>query len=210
MDAGAEDGTMKTEKSMIATVGLMATILAACPSEPEYPVLPPASNTVAVPPPVVSSAPPAPVVCDGLSQGQFTAIFAQRQTTEAPGMKPEGAVVCGNVQQGQKVEGTTVLLQPGMCYTVLANALPNVTELNIALVADATAIGATPALANLTAQPLAVDSETGPMSTIGAKTACYRPPIPLFPIPAKLVITAAGGSGPVGAQIFSKKAPGAF
>ena len=202
---------MKIEKSMIATVSLLAAGLAACPSEPEYPVQPSASNTVVVPPPVASSAPPpAPVVCDALSQGQFTAIFAQRQPTEAPGMKPEGAVVCGTVQQGQKVESTTVLLQPGMCYTVLANALPNVTELNIALVADATAFGATQAFANLTAAPLAVDSETGPMSSIGAKTACIRSPVPLLPVPAKLVVTAAGGGGPVGAQIFSKKAPGGF
>jgi len=200
---------MKTEKSMIATVSALAMFLAACPSEPEYPVQPVTSNTV-VAPPVESAPPPAPIACDGLSQGQFTAIFTQRAATEAPQMQREGSTICGNVQQGQKVESTSILLQPGMCYTVLANGLPNITELNVALIADATAIGATPALAQLTAQPLAVDSDAGPMAAIGAKTACYRSPIPLFPVPARLVVTAVGGSGPIGAQLYSKKAPGGF
>ncbi len=199
---------MKIEKSMIATVCVVAASMAACPSEPEYPVQPAPSNTVAVPPVASSSPPPAPVACDALSQSNFAAIFAQRAPTEAKGMQPEGNPVCGTAGEGQVVEGTSVFLQPNMCYTVLANGLPNVTELDVSLVVDATAVGAMPAVAALAAQPLGVDSDTGAMATVGSKTACIRNPLPLFPVPAKIVIKARTGAGPVGAQLFSKKVPG--
>jgi len=62
-----------------------------------------------------------------------------------------------------------------------------------------------PALAALNIKPvLAVDAETGPTGSIGAKQSCYQWP---FPIPAavKVTVKARTGTGPISAQLYSRK-----
>ena len=51
--------------------------------------------------------------------------------------------------------------------------------------------------------PLAVDSETGAMGTIGPKQNCYRWQLPV-PAPVKVVVKARNGAGPIGAQVYSR------
>jgi hypothetical protein len=122
-------------------------------------------------------------------------------------MEPEGGVVCGVVaQDGGTVTGPTFFLQPGFCYTVLGNALPNVSELDLSFMADLTAAGVPPALAALANAPIAVDSDTGAVAAIGGKGSCYKWPWPV-PGAVKLVLKARIGSGPVGAQVYKKKQP---
>ena len=122
-------------------------------------------------------------------------------------MEPEGGVVCGLVaQDGGSVTGQTFFLQPGYCYTVLGNGLPNVSELDLSLVADLTAAGIPPAFAALASAPIAVDSDTGAMAAIGAKNNCYKWPWP-FPGAVKLVVKSRIGSGAVGAQVYKRKQP---
>jgi hypothetical protein len=118
-------------------------------------------------------------------------------------MTTEGGVVCGNVPEGGKVSGPSFFLAQGKCYTVVANGLPNVTEIDVALMIDGAAVGLPPAIVAMAATPLAVDSETGAMGTIGPKTNCYKWALPI-PAPVKVVVTARNGSGPIGAQVYSR------
>lgn len=198
---------MKTGKSMILAAFATTAALAGCPSEPEYPVQP--SNTVVVPPPPASTPAPTATVpaptggCDALSQGQFMTIFTARAPAEAAGMQAEGGTVCGTVPEGGTVQGASFFLEQTKCYTVLANGLPNVSEVDVSLVIDATAVGMIPALAAMAATPLAVDSTTGAMAVIGGKP-CYKWALPI-PAPVKVVVKARQGAGAIGAQVYSKK-----
>lgn len=192
------------------TLAVVATSLVACSSKPDFPETPP-PDAGPPPPPVMVDAgpppPPTPTGCDAVQSGAFASMFTGRVTAEAPRMEPEGGVVCGVVaQEGGTVTGPTFFLQPGYCYTVLGNALPNVGELDLAFVADLTAAGIPPAFAALANAPIAVDSDTGTMAAIGPKNNCYKWPWP-FPGAVKLVLKARIGSGPVGAQVYKKKSP---
>ena len=183
-----------------------AAALVACHSEPEFPETPTPDAGVQPPPVVVAdAAPPPPTTtgCDGVQQAAFSSIFAGRLATEAAKMEPEGGVVCGVVPEGGVVTGPSFFLQPGYCYTVLGNSLPNVSEVDLSLLADLTAAGVPPAFAALANAPLAVDSDTGAMAAIGAKT-CYKWPWP-FPGAVKLAVKARVGGGAVGAQVYKKK-----
>lgn len=194
---------MKIEKSMIATIAvasLAATLAFGCKKkEPEY--VEPAPVPTPAPTPVV--APPPDTGCDALSMTTFSGIFASRSAIEAPKMTTEGGVVCGNVPEGGRVSGPSFFLQQGKCYTVVANGLPNVTEIDVALMIDGAAVGLPPAIVAMAATPLAVDSETGAMGTIGPKANCYKWALPI-PAPVKVVVTARNGSGPIGAQVYSR------
>ena len=193
--------------AIVAVIGLST---AACSSKPDFPETP--TPDAGTPPPVmvVDAGPPppvAPVGCDAVQGAAFASIFAGRIATEAPRMEADGAVVCGVVgQEGGTITGPTFFLQPGYCYTVLGNALPNVSELDLAFVADLTAAGIPPAFAALANAPIAVDSDTGAMAAIGAKNQCYKWPWP-FPGAVKLVVKSRIGAGPVGAQVYKKKSP---
>ena len=116
-------------------------------------------------------------------------------------MDTEGAPVCGTVStEGGTYDGPTFFVQPGFCYTVLANSLPNVTELDVQIVADPTAAGIPPARAALATQPIAVDSDSGTAAAIGSGANCFKWPWPL-PLGVKLGLKSRAGSGPLGAQL---------
>ncbi|EYF00890.1 hypothetical protein [Chondromyces apiculatus] len=202
---------------LIATTAMLT---AGCGSQPEFATNDqlPATNTtatVAAPQPVATTptvatatatatVPAGPATCDAVQSLSLTTMFQGRAAAEAPKMQPEGSPICGVVTEGQTVSGNTFVLQPGNCYTVLAQGLPTVTEVDVQLELDLAGGGA-PALAALNIKPmLAVDPDTGPSGAIGAKQSCYSWP---FPIPGavKVVVKARQGSGPVAAQVYSRK-----
>ncbi len=110
------------------------------------------------------------------------------------GAKPLGSVLVGNFQAGQTLEAQ-VQLQPQKCYTVVATALPPVTELNVQFVA----ISPIPNVAPV----LATDSDTGTVAVIGKKPNCYKWPFPLA-APVKLVMQVTAGSGLAAVQVYEK------
>lgn len=193
-------------------VVLAAAAVAGCGSKPEFatndqlpvasaaPPPAPAPSTAAPPPP------PAPAPCDAVQSLAMTTMFQGRAATEAPRMQPEGTAICMVVPEGQTASGQTFMLQPGFCYTVLGQALPTVTEVDVQIELDlAGGGGLPPALAALNLKPmLAVDSETGPSGAIGAKQNCYAWPWPI-PAAVKVVVKARTGAGPVAAQVYSRK-----
>ena len=196
--------------ALIAVAGLIAVGCGG--SQQEFAPEPVPTTTATPPPPPPTTAtvaeptpPPAPAVCDAVQSLAMTTMFQGRATAEAPRMNAEGAPICGVVPEGQTVSGPTFMLQPGMCYTVLAQALPTVTEVDVQLEIDLAGGGMPPALAALNIKPvLSVDSDAGPSAAIGAKQACYTWPFPL-PATVKVVVKSRAGSGPVAAQVYSRK-----
>jgi hypothetical protein len=138
-------------------------------------------------PPPAGQAQPIDASAAAAAQGLITQLAA----AQAPaGAKPLGGLLAGNFSQGSSLE-TQVQLQSGKCYTVVGAGLPNVTELNLQLVAVMPPI------------VMAQDQSTGNQAVLGPKPNCYKQALPV-PVSAKLVITVAGGSGIAGAQIFEK------
>ena len=198
----------------LTCVALLGASVIGCGSDPEFapqPTPPDAGVDAAPPPPPedagTDAAPVGAQPCDGTMTLAVTSMFEGRRKAEAPNMEPEGSPVCHTVPEGQEASSQTVMLQPGFCYTILGQALPNVTEIDLKLVLDPVAGGLPPALAALGGNPLlAQDSLSGNTTSIGAKKDCYRWAFPI-PGPAKLQIKARTGSGPVAAQIYKKKVP---
>jgi hypothetical protein len=191
----------------------LAAVAAGCGGEPEFAPQPgpPDGGVDAAPPPaptpsVVAPPPPTSGPCDSVQSLALTTMFQGRAASEAPGMQPEGAVICGNVPEGQTVASQMFMLQPGFCYTFLAAALPTVTEVDLQVELDlAGGGGVPPALAALNLKPvLAVDTDTGAQASVSAKQNCYQW---AFPVPAavKMVVKARTGTGPVAAQAYKKK-----
>lgn len=110
------------------------------------------------------------------------------------GAKPLGAPLAGTFQTGQTLE-TQIQLQPQKCYTIVATALPPVTELNVQIVA----LSPIPAMAPV----LAADSDSGPTAVLGKRPNCYKWPFPL-PAPVKVVLQVVAGSGLAAAQVYEK------
>lgn len=128
-----------------------------------------------------------------------------RAGADAPGMKPEGPEVCMNVPEGQAVSTQVgLMLEPGYCYTVLAQGGPGVTEVELKLALDITG-ALPPALAAFAANPtLGVDSETGSSASVGGKQSCI-PWSGLIAGLAKATATAKSGTGPISLQVYKKK-----
>ena len=144
-------------------------------------------------------APPAGPVAQRLDATAAAAIrpvldqLAKDQTQ--PGAKPVGETLVGNFGTGQTLE-TQVLLQPNKCYTVVATALPPVTDVNVQLVLMTPLPGMTPVLA--------VDQDSGPTAVLGKKATCYKWMFGNIPASAKVVVQVTGGSGLVAAQTYEK------
>lgn len=117
-----------------------------------------------------------------------------KQETQ-PGSKAIGETLIGNFAQGQSLD-VPIQLQPNKCYTVVATALPPVTEVNVQLQLQTVLPGMAPVLA--------IDQDTGPTAVLGKKTTCYRWMFGVIPAPAKVVVQVVGGSGLVAAQAYEK------
>lgn len=205
-------GTARASSIIVA----FALACNACGSEPEFAETPvPDAGAQPTPPPTATAPPPAPdggapapaVVagpCDPNQSLALTTMLSGRAAAEAPGATPEGPPTCGVVGEGQSATGPTLTLQQNVCYTVLAHALPPVTEVDVLIEADVAAAGVPPAFQAAIPKLLAQDADSGEKAAIGAKGTCYKNPWP-FPLMVKLVAKARTGSGPVAAQLYKKK-----
>ena len=111
-----------------------------------------------------------------------------------PGAKPLGSTMVANFQPGQTIE-TQIQLQPGKCYTVVAAALPPVTEVNVKFLA--------PALMGATGMVVAEDKDTGTQAVLGRMPNCYTNPAPI-PVPMRVVLEVKAGQGLAAAQVYEK------
>ena len=186
------------------TVLLMLTaVTTACgggETQVEQPLPPPPTPPPPPPPPPAPTTQTGP--CDATMQVALqTAIEAREKAELTFGMKKEGTFGCELVAEGGMMT-VAVSLQPGRCYTALANSFPNVSEVDLFLKPN---LGPSPPplLASFAGMVMAQDSETGPIASIGAGKNCYKNP---FPVPgaAVLEVKARTGSGPVAVQVYSK------
>ena len=193
---------------LCSSLGL-ALVVGGCGEEKPaaVPVTPVATATAV---PTATAAPTAPTPapaaqagpCDTvMSSALQTAIQTRAKTELSWGMKAEGAFVCETLPQGGSAKVATNL-QPGRCYTFVAESYPNVTELDLFIKPN---FGPTPpaVLAAVANTVLAQDGDNGPRATIGKGKNCYKWP---FPLPAAVVVeaTARAGTGPVAVQVYSR------
>jgi hypothetical protein len=151
----------------------------------------------AAPQPAAATPPPAaaPSGADAATAAMVSAALHPRAANEARGMKEDGPAIGGMLQEGGTLTQEFMLL-PGKCYTILAQGLPPIAELDMQLAAK-------PLLPNLPLAVLAADSTTGPSSSIAPGAKCYKNPF-FVAAPVILTVKATRGSGPAGAQVYSK------
>jgi hypothetical protein len=191
----------------IVGLGVAMAVLACGNNKPDAPA--PASGPPPLPPVVDAGPPPASFApCDAVQSSAMTAALQARAAGEAPGMKPEGAALCGVVGEGGEVASAPFMLEQGYCYTVLGEGLPPVVEVDMVLKLDLQPAAGMPVLPPLVAlgqSPLMVDTMQGLHAGMGMKNGCYQWTLPL-PAQAKIVVKSAkGGPGPVAAQLYKKK-----
>jgi hypothetical protein len=132
---------------------------------------------------------------DATAAAAVQPILNQLAKTQAPpGAKPLGSAMVANFQQGQTIENQ-IQLQPGKCYTVVAAALPPVTEINVRFVAVSLIPG--------TGMVLAEDKQTGTQAVLGQQPACYKNAAPIA-VPMRVILEVAGGQGLAAAQVYEK------
>jgi len=117
----------------------------------------------------------------------------QLAATDAPGAKPIGSPVVGMFQPGQQLE-STITMQPGKCYTVIAVGT-GMSDLKVQLTAATPVPGMNPVLAQ--------DQTTGPQAVVGKAPNCYAWALPL-PGSAKVITTAVDGQGIAAVQVYEK------
>ena len=149
--------------------------------------------------PAVGSAPApvstTPVAPDPALVAAVTPMLTQLAASQTvAGSKALGSALIGNVGGGQVLE-QQIMLQPNKCYSVVGAGMPPISELNVQLVAIAVIPGMAPILAT--------DQDVGPSATLGKKPNCYKWALPL-PASVKVVVSAAGGQGVAGAQVYEK------
>lgn len=199
----------KTTCALAAVIIMALPTMLGCGGDPPPPPTTPTTLPPPPPPPPVPPPPPpapaAPTACDSVMQLGLSTMLKGRAEAEAKGLKAEGAEVCMNVPEGQAATSQVgLMLEPGMCYAVLAQGGTGVTEVELKLLLDLQG-AVPPALAALAANPtLAVDSETGASASIGAKGSCYAWAGPIAAL-AKVTATAKTGTGPIALQVYKKK-----
>ena len=160
---------------------------------PGAPGAPAAAPTPAAAP-APAPAPAAPAVTGAATAAAVRLVLTPRAGTEAKGMKEDGSSIGGMINEGAELTQEFMLL-PGKCYTILGQGLPPIAELDMTLSLKLPVPGL-PAV-------LAADQTTGASASIGSGKDCYKYP---FPIAAQVVLSvkATKGSGPAGAQVYSK------
>ena len=151
-------------------------------------------------PPAATAAPtataplPPTAVDPGLSAAVAPMLTQLAAAQTVAGSKPLGAAMVGNVGGAQVLE-QLITLQPNKCYSVVAVGMPPISELNVQILLTTVLPGMAPILAT--------DQDTGASATLGKKPNCYKWALPLA-APVKVVVSAAGGAGVAGAQVFEK------
>jgi hypothetical protein len=149
------------------------------------------------PPP--GAPPPGPMAgapgADAATAAAVRLALQPRAANEAKGMKEDGNAIGGMLAEGGALT-QEFMLMPGKCYTILAQGLPPVAELDMQLLAK-------PLMPSLPPAVLAADQTQGPSASIGSGAKCYKNP---FPVAAPVILTlkATKGGGPAGAQVYSK------
>jgi len=131
-------------------------------------------------------------------QGAAAAIklaLMPRLSKEAKGMKEDGPMIAGMLQEGS-VLTQEFMLNPGKCYTILGQGLPTISQLDLQLAAKSPVPNVLPVV-------LAVSSNQGASANIGPGKSCYKNPLPVAG-PVVLTVKATRGSGPAGAQVYVK------
>jgi len=156
------------------------------PNNPGYGQQPPPGA-----PPPMAGAPGA----DAATAAAVRLALQPRAANEAKGMKEDGNAIGGMLAEGGALT-QEFMLMPGKCYTILAQGLPPVAELDMQLLAK-------PLMPSLPPAVLAADQTQGPSASIGSGAKCYKNP---FPVAAPVILTlkATKGGGPAGAQVYSK------
>ncbi|MFT3767265.1 MAG: hypothetical protein QM820_17340 [Minicystis sp.] len=196
--------TTANKHLMWAAITAATTACSGCNNPPPPPAAPPPPMPM---PSMAAPVPPQPLPCDQAQTLSTTTAMQARAAAEAPGMKPEGAPICGVVAEGQTFVGPTITLEQGYCYTFIGQSLPPVVQMEMVLQGDASALVAPlmPSMANAAQAPLLVSTVPGERVNMGEKQSCYRWAFPV-PATAKLMLKARAGGGPVAAQIYKKKA----
>lgn len=180
---GGKDKEPETPQPLVPTASApMATASA--------PVMMPTAS--AAPAPAASS--PLAAVEPALAQAAQS-VLAQAAIEEAPGAKGVDMPRVALLGAGQTVE-STVTLQPGKCYTVIAIGLLPVAEVNVQLLP----VSAVPGLSTAV---LAQDQTIGPRAVLGKAPNCFQWALPVAGA-VRVVTTVASGSGLVGTQVFEK------
>lgn len=173
-----------------ATPGAVATVPTATTPAPA------ATTPTAIPGVATTTAGPTATPLDPTQAQAATALITPLGQQHAPaGAKAVGSAIAGNFQQGQSLEAQ-VQMNPGKCYTVVGVGLPQITNLDIALV---------PALPipGLPAATMAADNTVGSTAIVGDKPNCFKWALPMSGM-MKVVITAQAGAGVAAAQVFEK------
>ncbi|HEX3776222.1 MAG TPA: hypothetical protein VHV51_17240 [Polyangiaceae bacterium] len=179
----------KKQDEPAAAPGYQAGMPGAASALPTASAAPMAAPT-ATTPPVASAVPPDPAMAAAV-QPMITALAA---SSTVAGSKPLGAAFAGNIGGAQTVE-EQIMLQPNKCYSAVAVGMPPISELNVQFVAVTIVPGMAPILAT--------DQDAGPSAVLGKKPNCYKWALPL-PVAVRVVVSAAGGQGLAGAQVFEK------
>lgn len=203
--------TTSTKCAVAAVIIMALPTFLGCGGDTPPPNNPNGAGSFTPPPPPVPPPPPPPpppvaaAPCDSVVSLGLSTMLKGRAGTEAPNMKPEGAEVCMSVPEGQAVTSAVgLMMEPGHCYTVLAQGGPGVNEVELKLAADFQG-AVPPAFAALAQNPvLGQDTETGPAASIGGKTACYAWAWPVAGL-VKVTATAKSGTGPISVQVYKKK-----
>ncbi len=155
---------------------------------------PTATQTAAPAPAETAPPPPAtPQPLDAVTQAALAAAITARAPTEAKGLKPVGEVFGMTVPAGGQAESPQFMVDLNKCYGVIAEGGLGLTEVDIQIVPAIQIPG-------LQAATVAVDNTTGPKAAINP---CFKNTYPIG-FPAKVLLKATGGSGPIAAQIFMK------
>ncbi|HYQ46132.1 MAG TPA: hypothetical protein VER11_29380 [Polyangiaceae bacterium] len=183
----------KKQDEPAATAGYQVGTPGAAGAPAAVPPPAPSATAPVVPPPAPSSSAPVPV--DPALSAAVAPLLTQLGASQTvAGSKPLGSAMVGNVGGAQNLE-QQIMLQPNKCYTVVAAGMPPISELNVQFLAVTIIPGMAPVLA--------VDQDTGPSATLGKKPNCYKWALPL-PAAVKVVVSAAGGQGVAGAQVYEK------
>ena len=194
---------LRNASAIVAVLAIVTIPLACKKKEPENPqpfapttygTTPTATATQPAPTATATTQPTA-TVFDPAVQQLLAAQLTPIAQTDAKGMKKEGEMLSGVLQEGQSLE-QMVMLQSGKCYTVVGLGLPMVQELDIVM-APVIPIPGAPNF------PMAQDLKTGSQATLAPAPNCYKHFAPL-PIQVKIIVTAKTGSGAVGAQLYVK------
>jgi len=183
----------KKQDEPAATAGYQQGTLGAAGAAP---VAQPSVTAVpTTPAPAPTPAPTTPAPVDPTLAAAVTPLLTQLGASQTvAGSKPLGSAMLGNVGGAATLE-QQIMLQPNKCYTVVAAGMTPISELNVQFVAVTVVPGMAPILAT--------DQDAGPTAILGKKPNCYKWALPL-PAAVKVVVSAAGGQGLAGAQVYEK------